>query len=160
MLKPVCECLALFFLHNMQRKLQLIFDRWERHSPGIFLWTSSPFLSSQFITGDNPVVTFCNTAKQPQIQSLLPPAPEIVNLRESLESSNSGFCVPLSPYIALTVLNSGARNGITVVPSQSVDPRVVGQFNAMIYGQCVNFVAARDPEYLAFHVKQEKPNRI
>ncbi len=142
------------FIHNMHRKMKLIVDRWRRQVPEVILWTPLPFLATQFITGDNPVLCFCRTQEEPRVQSLVPPEPIIIDLSVSLESSHNGFIVPLSPYLALTVLNSGKRDFIRLRSAQCTDPQVVRDLNRMIYNQCVNFVAAQDPEHLEFHVKK------
>jgi len=142
------------FIHNMHRKMKLIVDRWERQIPDVILWTPLPYLATQFITGDNPVICFSHTEEEPRVHSLVPPEPKIVDLRVSLESSHNGFMVPLSPYLAMTIINSSERDFIRLRPAQCTDPRIVRDFNQMIYNQCVNFVEAQDPEYLKFHVKK------
>jgi hypothetical protein len=152
------------FIHNMLRKMKMIADRWVQHCPDIILWTTLPHLRSQFLTGDNPVLCFCRTEEEPRVQTLLPAMPKIVDLRVSLESSDNGFVVPLSPYICLTVVNSGDRDSVKLRPPQCTDPNVVRDVNRLIYNQCVQFVAAQDAEFLRFHMKKAitdglSPNR-
>jgi len=142
------------FIHNMYRKMKLIASRWQRQAPEIILWTPLPFMATQFITGDNPVLCFCRTEEEPRVQRLVPPEPRIIDLSVSLESSHNGFIVPLSPYLALTIVNSGTRDFVRLRPAQCTDPRIVRDFNRMIYNQCVNFVAAKDPDHLKFHIKK------
>jgi Protein of unknown function (DUF4238) len=140
------------FIHNMHRKMKMIADRWTRHMPDVVLWTSLPHLRSQFIMGDNPVLCFSHSDDSGV--SSLPPMPKIIDLKVSLESSQSRFTVPLSPYICLTVINSGNRDKITLKPAQCADPRAVRDINQMIYNQCVRFVAAQEPEFLRLHNKK------
>jgi hypothetical protein len=144
------------FIHNMHRKMKMIADRWLKHTPDVLLWTPLPYLGTQFITGDNPVVCFSTSEVQPRVASLIPPTPKIVDLNVTLESSHNGFIVPLSPYICLTVINSGKRDSVRLRPPQPTDPIVVRDFNRMVYDQCVTFVASRDPEQIRFHVKQNR----
>jgi Protein of unknown function (DUF4238) len=139
------------FHHNMHRKMKMIADRWMRHTPDVILWTPLPLLRCQFVTGDNPVLCFTHDEDAPRVVSAMP---KIIDLSVSLESSHNGFIVALSPYICLTVINSGKRDTITLRPAQCTDPNVVRNFNRMIYNQCVRFVAAQDPEHLKFHVKR------
>jgi hypothetical protein len=139
------------FIHNMYRKMRMITDRWAQHCPDIILWTTLPYLRSQFITGDNPVLCFSRTEEGPHVQTLLPAMPKIVDLKVSLESSHNGFIVPLSPYVSLTIINSGSRNSVMPRPAQCTDPNVVREFNRMIYNQCVRFVAAQNADCLRFH---------
>jgi hypothetical protein len=136
------------FIHNMHRKMKMITDRWLKQIPEVVLWTSLPFLGAQFITGDNPVVCFSHSKDESTVQSFTTPTPKIIDLSVSLESSHNGFIVPLSPYVCLTIINSGERDSITLRPAQCTDPRVVRDFNRLIYSQCVNFVAAQDPQHL------------
>jgi hypothetical protein len=142
------------FHNNMHRKMKMIVDRWRQHTPDIILWTPLPHLRCQFITGDNPVICFTHDKNAPNVQGFLAPVPKIIDLAVSLESPHNGFMVALSPYICLTVINSGKRDLITLRPAQCIDPSKVREFNTMIYNQCVQFVAAQDPEYLEFHLKK------
>jgi hypothetical protein len=139
------------FLHNLYRKMKLIVETWQQRMPYIKLWTTLPHLQSQFIIGDNPVVCFNNCDEKPVIQSPLPESPKITDLKTSLASSQNGFIVPLSPYVCLTVINSGTRDSVPLVPPQIADPVDVRNLNQMIYRQCVLFVAAQQPEHLSFH---------
>jgi Protein of unknown function (DUF4238) len=143
------------FIHNMHRKMKLIADRWLKHTPDVLLWTPLPHLRTQFITGDNPVVSFSHADNESIVQSFMPPTPRIIDLSVTLESPHNGFIVPLSPYVCLTVINSGERDSIRLRPAQCTDPLVIRDFNRMIYNQCVTFVAAQDPEHIQFHVKRK-----
>jgi len=140
------------FIHNMHRKMKLITHSWSCNCPDIILWTTLPYLGSQYITGDNPVVCF-STNDGPNVQTFLPPVHKIIDLNESLKSSFNGFIVPLSPYICLQVVNSH-RGRVTIKPPQPKDPREVREFNQLIYNQSVQFVAAREAEFLRFHTKK------
>jgi hypothetical protein len=52
------------FINAMHRKLKLIVDRWMRHTPDVILWTPLPYVNTQFIRGDNPVLCFSSAGEQ------------------------------------------------------------------------------------------------
>ena len=140
------------FVHNMHRKMKILGDHWMKHWPMLVFWTTLPYVGSQFITGDNPVICFVQDEKLP-VSTLVPDKPKIIDLSLSLASPHNGFIVPLSPYVCLTVINSGQRKSVQVRPMQTADPHDVRDLNVRIYNQCVKFVAAQNPEHLSFHVK-------
>jgi Protein of unknown function (DUF4238) len=142
------------FIDNMYRKMHMITDKWAQHCPVVILWATVPYLRSQFITGDNPVLFFSRTEEGPRgLQTLLSAAPKIIDLKVSLESPLYGFIVPLSPCVCLIVVNLGGhRDSVMMLrPPQCTDPNVVRDFNRMIYNQCVRFVAAQHADCLRFH---------
>jgi hypothetical protein len=137
------------FFHNMLRKMQKLAGRWSTKPPDFRLWTPFPNTELQFITGDNPVICFADS-----YPSIIKPftSRSITNIDELLETPDSGFIVPLSPFVALTLHNGGEGNMIR--KPQYAPPRVVTELNRCIYEQCVQFVAALDEKALGFHAKR------
>jgi hypothetical protein len=137
------------FLDNMLRKMKKLTTRWVTKPPDLRLWTTLPNEAIQFITGDDPVICFADS-----YPSIIKPSTfrSIINIDELVETPHSGFIVPLSPYIALTVHNGGQGN---IIKTPDFAPlNSVRHLNRCIYEQCVQFVAALDSEQLDFHVKR------
>jgi hypothetical protein len=136
------------FLHNMGRKLLKIIRAWQVRVPDIQLYTSLPLFGIHFITGDSPVVTFGGTVENIAVERPFD-MQSIVNIDKILEDPNSGFIVPLSPYVCVFVRNGGT--GQIMRSPQSRPPEFVSKTNELLYAQCVQFVEAMDEKSLAFH---------
>lgn len=137
------------FLDNMLRKMEKLTTRWVTKAPDLRLWTALPDGAVQFITGDNPVICFADSSP-----SIIKPytSHSIISIDDLIETPHSGFIVPLSPYIGLTVHNGGQGN-MTRTPDLA-PPSSVRHLNHCIYLQCVQFVAALAPNQLDLHVRR------
>jgi hypothetical protein len=142
------------FFHNMGRKMKKMFDAWLAKFPDILLHTPLPIIGNQFITGDNPVTSVTEKVNPTGIETPYDVL-SIVNIDKILQDPNSAFTVPLSPYVCLTVANSGTER-IFRSP-QTFDSKWVSVINQRTYGQCVQFVEALHEHTLGFHVKRETP---
>ena len=142
------------FLHNIGRKLLKIVAAWKESLPDMTLYTSLPFVGSHFITGDSPVIAFGGKTDHSVIER---PADmqTIVNIDKILEDPNSGFILPLSPYVCLMIRNNGSSQMMR--SPQPREPDFVSKTNDLLYRQCVQFVEAMDERSLVFYKHRRAP---
>jgi hypothetical protein len=137
------------FVHNIGRKIRKIVEAWEAKPPDILLHTSLPYIGVYFITGDSPAMTFRGPSESAIAQ--LVDTMAIFDIDKLLADPNSGFILPVSPYLCLTVRNEGT--GRMLVSPRREPPEFVAKTNELIYRQCVQFIEAADARSLAFHSK-------
>jgi hypothetical protein len=135
------------FVHNIGRKIRKIVEAWDAKAPDVLLRTSLPYIGSHFITGDSPAITFRGPSQSAIEQPVDTMA--VFDIDNLLADPDSGFILPVSPYVCLTVRNGGA--GRMLVSPRREPPEFVAKTNEVMYGQCIQFIEAADARSLAFH---------
>lgn len=133
------------YLNLMVRQIWGITKAWNEAVPHFQFFTTLPFVTQHFITGDSPVLVFTSkdgTISTPMVEVL----PTITMLPELLENRQTQFLITLSPYMAVSVGQLGAEAPLTQLAS--LDPAAVCKLNQHIRQQSRLFTLARDRESL------------
>ena len=107
------------FLQAMGRQMWTVADIWGKNPPTLRFFTSLPFVSDQFISGDHPVVVIHLADNRVWVPTATPEH-RITKINDLLNDPNCGFWIALSPYICVSVQ---PRSGATsYLPPVTLEP--------------------------------------
>jgi len=144
------------FIRNIGRQMKKMTAAWTKELPSLQIQTSLPFVNSYFITGDNPVVIKTDSVSPGTLEVPFSTL-QISNIDAVLASPRTEYVVPMSPYFCAVLMT---RKHFTVQTEPvGIHPLQVSKINRDVCGQCVQFIAAKDKESLAFHRTEGSPSQ-
>ncbi len=133
------------FNRVMMRKISAMMGAWWKTFPTFQFHTPLPFVGELFITGDHPVLVI-QVKDDPIWVPTNNAITQIMDLEKILQNKNSGLWLALTPYFCVSIHNQ--EGGEPRIPTRTMEPSVVRQFNEMVRGQCKIFTLARDKDCL------------